>query len=172
MNANRSRRDPRWWLGAAMFAAATLGAAYYLDPREGHRRRRRLGRSARYALSSARGKVGHMIAGAPPSPADGRTLLDRVDSELFEDRSIPHGRFNLDVEGTTVVLRGQLDSAEQMAKIEAAVRRVPGVTGVRSFLHVPGTPAPNKAAALAASAEALHPAGWPREAPPDVDAER
>lgn len=164
-------RDPRWWLGAGMVAAASVGAAYYLDPNKGHRRRRRFARGARYAFMSARGKVGHMIAGAPPVPADGRMLLDRVDSELFEDRSIPHGRLSLDVEGTTVVLRGQIDTPEQMAKIEAAVARVPGVTGVRSFLHVPGTPAPNKQAALAASAEAVSPGGWPREAPPDVDSE-
>jgi hypothetical protein len=92
---------------------------------------------------------------------------------------VPHGRFNLEVEGTTAVLRGQLDTTEEMHRLEAAVGRVPGVTGVRSFLHVPGTAAPNKAAALAASAEAARPtawpagrqAGWPREAPPDVDSE-
>ena len=112
-----------------------------------------------------------MVAGRPPAPADGRTLLDRVESELFEDRAVPHGRFNLEVEGTTAVMRGQLDSTEQMHRLEAAVARVPGVTGVRSFLHVPGTPAPNKAAALAASATAPPPADWPREAPPDVDSE-
>lgn len=167
----RTARDPRWWLGAGFIVAASVGAAYYLDPKQGQRRRRRLVRSARYTLSSARGKAAHMIVREPLEPADGRMLLDRVESELFEDRSIPHGKFNLDVEGTTAVLRGQLDSADQMAKIEAAVARVPGVTGVRSFLHVPGTPAPNKAAALAASAEAAHPTGWPREAPPDGDSE-
>jgi BON domain-containing protein len=167
----RGSRDPRWWLGAGFIVAASFGAAYYLDPRRGHRRRRRLARSARYALTSARGKAGHLVVHEPMAPADGRMLLDRVESELFEDRSIPHGRFNLDVEGKTVVLRGQLDNAEQMAKLEAAVARVPGVSGVRSFLHVPGTPAPNKAAALAASAEAAHPTGWPREAPPDVDSQ-
>lgn len=167
----RRRRDPRWWLGAAMVVTASVGAAYYLDPQRGHRRRARLVRGARYTLHTVQGRTMHLIAGEPPAPAEGRTLLDRVESELFEDRSVPHGRFNLEVEGTTAVLRGQLDTPEQMRRLESAVARVPGVTGVRSFLHAPGTAAPNKAAALAASAEAAHPAGWPREAPPDVDSQ-
>jgi hypothetical protein len=41
-----------------------------------------------------------------------------------------------------------------MHRIEEAVRKVPGVTAVTSLLHMPGTPAPNKAEALAASKEA------------------
>ena len=168
----RTKNDPRWWLGAGMIVAASLGAAYYLDPRQGHRRRRRLVRGARYTLHTVRGKAAHLVAATPPAPADGRVLLDRVESELFEDRTIPHGKLNVEVEGTTVVLRGQIDNATQIAHVEAATARVPGVTGVRSFLHVPGTAAPNKVAALAASAEAEHPSGWPREAPPDVDSER
>jgi hypothetical protein len=53
-----------------------------------------------------------------------------------------------------VILRGQLDSGDEMHRIEEAVRKVPGVTAVTSLLHMPGTPAPNKAEALAASKEA------------------
>ena len=167
----RTRRDPRWWLGAGMVVAATLGAAYYLDARQGHRRRRRLIRSARYTFHTVRGKAAHLVTAEPPAPADGRDLLDRVESELFEDRTIPHGRFNVEVEGTTVVLRGQIDNSAQISHLEGATARVPGVTGVRSFLHVTGTAAPNKAAALAASAEAEHPTGWPHEAAPDAGTE-
>lgn len=166
-----TRRDPRWWFGAGMVVAASLGAAYYLDPSKGHRRRERLARGARYTLHTVRGRAAHLIARTPPAAVDGRTLLDRVESELFEDRSIPHGRFNLEVEGTTVVLRGQLDTVAQIERLQAAVGRVAGVSGVRSFLHTPGTAAPNKAPALAASAGAARPSGWPREAPPDVDSE-
>ncbi|MGH7764501.1 MAG: BON domain-containing protein [Candidatus Dormibacteraceae bacterium] len=61
---------------------------------------------------------------------------------------------SFEVEGTTVVLRGQLNTAADITRIEAAVLKIPGVGGVRNLLHITGTPAPNKAAALIASAEA------------------
>jgi hypothetical protein len=46
-----------------------------------------------------------------------------------------------------------------------------GVGAVKSFLHLPGTPAPNKTADLVASAEASSEERWPEEPPPDVDSE-
>jgi hypothetical protein len=184
-DARPGRPGARWWLGAGLVAAGTLAGAYLLDPIEGHARRtriaertghavrrtrKRIAREFRFVGKSLSGRVGHFIDHNPPEFVEGPTLLDRVESELFEDRSIPHGRFNLEVEGTTVILRGQLDSWMDITRIEAAVRKIPGVGGVRNLLHVPGTPAPNKAAALVASAEAAS-AGWPEEAPPDVDSE-
>ena len=159
----------RWWLGAAVVAAMSAVATYFLDPQNGKARRIRVGersghlartaerratRQARYAWHTLKGKVGHIATGERPDTAEDRTLLDRVESELFANRSIPHGRITLEVEGTTVILRGQIDSADEMHRIEQGVRKVPGVTGVTSLLHMPGTPAPNKAEALAASAEA------------------
>src|SRR5207244_783029 len=113
---------------------------------------RRLARESRYGFHTLVARARHLVGRERPEFADGRTLLDRVESELFRDRSIPHGRLNLEVEGTTVILRGQLDDGEEMFKVEQAVRKVPGVTAVNSLLHVPGTPAPNKADALAATA--------------------
>lgn len=169
---SKSAKDARWWVGAGLIAGATLGAAYFLDPRQGRHRRARFARGARYSFKTAAGRTWHAVASRAPAHLEDRSLLDRVESELFEDRSIPHGKFNLEVEGTTAVLRGQLDNPEDIARLVRAVGRVEGVGAVRSFLHVPGTPAPNKAAALAASAEAMHPAGWPREASPDADWER
>jgi len=77
-----------------------------------------------------------------------------VESELFKDPTMPRGHMNLEVEGLTVVLRGELESLEEMEKVEGAVSRIPGVLGVRSYLHLPGTPAPNKAASLSALAPA------------------
>jgi osmotically-inducible protein OsmY len=44
-----------------------------------------------------------------------------------------------------VTVRGQVDNAFQIANIEKAVLKVPGVVGVENLLHVDGTPAPNKA---------------------------
>jgi len=156
----------RMWIGAAVLAAGSVAATYFLDPdtgkarrirvveRSGHRVRitgRRLARESRYGFHTLLARARHLVARERPEVADGRTLLDRVESELFRDRSIPHGRLNLEVEGTTVVVRGQLDNADAMFKVEQAVRNVRGVTAVKSLLHLPGTRAPNKADALAAT---------------------
>ena len=159
----------RWWVGAAVLAAASAAAAYFFDPENGKARRiraversthiartaeHRARRQARYIEHTLRGRLRHLTAGDVPRYAEDRTLLDRVESELFADRSIPHGKITFEVEGTTVILRGELASAEEMRRIEAAVREIPGVSGVTSLFHMPGTPAPNKAEALAASTQA------------------
>jgi hypothetical protein len=159
----------RWWFGAAAVAAASAVAAYFLDPENGKARRiraveraghiartaeHRARRQARYFEHTLQGRLRHFTAGDLPRYAEDRTLLDRVESELFANRSIPHGKITFEVEGTTVILRGELDSAEEMERVEQAVRHIPGVTGVTSLFHMPGSPAPNKADALAASAKA------------------
>jgi hypothetical protein len=160
----------RWWLGAAVLAAASAVAAYFLDPQNGKARRIRvversshLARNAehrarsqaRYIGHTVRGRLEHLVGGdEEPRYAEDRTLLDRVESELFANRTIPRGRITFEVEGTEVILRGELDSPQEMKRVEDAVRQVPGVTAVTSLFHRPGTPAPNKAEALAASAKA------------------
>ena len=159
----------RWWFGAAVVAAVSAAAAYFLDPQNGRARRirvversghlartleHRATRQARYVSHTVRGKLEHAASGDTTRYAEDRTLLDRVESELFANRAIPHGKVTFEVEGTAVILRGQLDSADEMQRIEDAVGKIPGVTQVQSLFHLPGTPAPNKADALAASAEA------------------
>ena len=168
----------RWWIGAGIVAAGSAVVTYFFDPDNGKARRikvversghvarntsKRLVRETRYALHTVRARARRLIAPEQPEFADGSTLLDRVESEVFADRTIPHGRFNLEVEGTTVIIRGQLENGEEMYRIEQAVRRVPGVTEVKSLLHLPGTPAPNKAAALAASGRRKTKAAIPKE---------
>jgi BON domain len=180
------RGDARWWLSAAVIAGSAATVAYLLDPDGGRSRRtriaerashivrttgRRVARHMRYLSTSVIKRVRHRIVGAPQTYAEGRMLLDRVESELFTDPTIPHGAMNLEAEGTTVVLRGQLQSEEQIDRIETAVRRIPGVGNVKNLLHRPGTPAPNKLAALLASGEASAEERWPEEPPPDVDEE-
>lgn len=156
----------RWWVAGAVLAAGSMAVAYFFDPDKGKGRRievlersghvarttgRRLRREARYAFNTLRARTEHLLALSPQRYVYDGTLLDRVESELFVNRSIPRGRLTFEVEGTTVILRGQLDSDEEMRHVEEAVRKLPGVTAVTSFLHLPGTPAPNKAEALAAS---------------------
>lgn len=182
------RRLTRWprFATIAVTAAGAAAAGYFLDPDQGRGRRlrleasashvargfvRRLGRRVAYMRRSAHLRRLHLEHGFPPKPVDGRTLLDRVESELFTDPRIPHGRLSLEVEGSVVVIRGALDSAGDMRMVERAVRGIPGVYSVRSFLHVTGTPAPNKIAALEASSKALQYGGWPPEPPPDVDSQ-
>ena len=82
---------------------------------------------------------------AGPKPADDLTLRDRVESEVFRNPDLPKGRINFDVESSVVTVRGQVDNAYQIANVEKAVLKVPGVAGVENLLHVAGTPAPNKA---------------------------
>jgi len=49
-------------------------------------------------------------------------------------------------------LRGQVHDGAQMQAVQEAVASAPGVRMVESWLHLPGEPAPNKAASLRASA--------------------
>ncbi|HET7465312.1 MAG TPA: BON domain-containing protein [Candidatus Dormibacteraeota bacterium] len=180
------RADARWWLGAAAVAAAAAATVYWFDPASGRSRRARtaqqvghvaraararMAREIHYLCTTASGKALHHIAGDKPVALEGRALLDRVESELFTDPAIPHGALNFDVEGTTVVLRGQLPSQADIDRVKGAVKKVRGVAKVRSFLHLPGMPAPNKVSALLAGTAATRQDGWPEEPPPDVDSE-
>jgi osmotically-inducible protein OsmY len=81
---------------------------------------------------------------------DDLTVLDRVESEVFGRRGFPKDRINADVVDGRLTLRGQLDSEAQIREVADAAREVPGVLEVVVLLHLPGTPAPNKAAALEA----------------------
>lgn len=84
----------------------------------------------------------------PTRQADDRTLVDRVRSEALGRMPALGHRVSLDARDGVVTLRGQLDNAEEIEHLTKAVRRVPGVVGVESLLHLPGEAAPNKAAAL------------------------
>lgn len=85
-----------------------------------------------------------------PNPDD-VTLTDRVESELFRDPSVPKGSININSVNGRVELRGELSSQPQIDDLVSKVRRIPGVKDVHSYLHLPGTPAPNKASAIEAS---------------------
>jgi osmotically-inducible protein OsmY len=85
-----------------------------------------------------------------PSPDD-NTLRDRIESQAFNHHTAPKGEYNLNVQDGIAVLRGQLDSQEDIQTLIALVAEIPDVRGVESFLHTPGTPAPNKESAIEAS---------------------
>lgn len=148
----------------SILTGAIVGAAavYLFDPERGRARRAmladRVGAQLRrgwHATNQLRTRTSAGAAAFPqrmvqlrsmrPRPADDLTLRDRVESEVFRNADLPKGRINFDVESGVVTIRGQVDNAYQIAYVEKAVLKVPGVAGVENLLHVDGTPAPNKA---------------------------
>jgi hypothetical protein len=144
-------------------AIGGYAAAYFGDREQGRARRaeasrqleslkleatRAAQRSATVAADRASG-IRHRVTGPMNRDPDDLTLLDRVESEVFADPSIPKEKINLMVVDGKAVIRGQVEEP-QIGAIEAAVRKVVGVKEVENLLHPAGTPAPNKAAARAA----------------------
>jgi len=159
---------------AALLAAAFLhervtpqrlagaAAVYFFDPERGRARRAMVGdwagarlRRGWLAVNQISSRTSSSAAAFPqrmvqlrsmrPRPADDLTLRDRVESEVFRNSDLPKGQINFDVESGVVTIRGQVENAYQIAYVEKAVLKVPGVAGVENLLHVDGTPAPNKA---------------------------
>jgi BON domain len=142
-------------------AIAGAAAVYFFDPERGRARRAQLadwaGARARRGWQAANqlgARTSSSAAAFPqrmvqlrsmrPRPADDLTLRDRVESEVFRNADLPKGQINFDVEAGVVTIRGQVENAYQIANVEKAVLKVPGVAGVENLLHVDGTPAPNK----------------------------
>jgi BON domain len=157
--AGLQERSARERAALAAFALAA-GAAleFFLDPHSGKRRRhlvrdrtraalrrraRKVERQANYEAGKIVG-VAHAITHhehAPPE-LDDVSLVRKVESELFRDRTIPKGPISINADRGIVVLRGQLEDPQQMERIEREVRDVAGVRDVENLLHPPGTPAP------------------------------
>jgi hypothetical protein len=140
-------------------ALAGAVAVYFLDPERGEARRTkfvewsgaRLGR-ARRAFEQLRARTSSNAAPFPQrmvslrsgsGPVDDISLRDRVEREVFRNPELPRGRIDIDVSSGVVSIRGQVDNAFQIANVEKAVLKVPGVSGVENLLHVDGSPAPN-----------------------------
>jgi hypothetical protein len=143
-------------------AIAGAAAVYFFDPERGRARRAMLSdwvgarvRRGWRTVNEISARTGSSAAAFPqrmvqlrsmrPRPGDDLTLRDRVESEVFRNSDLPKGRINFDVESGVVTIRGQVENAYQIANVEKAVLKVPGVAGVENLLHVDGTPAPNKA---------------------------
>jgi osmotically-inducible protein OsmY len=148
--------------GIVVVPALLAGAAleYFLDPRSGRRRRHtardravavvrrrrhRLERQARYEAGKVVGlahQATKLASRAEPADLDDVSLAHKVETELFRDRTIPKARISINAERGIVVLRGQLDSDQEVRRVEEQVRGIPGVHDVENLLHLPGTPAP------------------------------
>ncbi len=130
---------------------------YLFDPRQGKRRRRvgsdwtrarlrrawrRGERAQRYAVSLVAGKAHAVLhtrdgSGEPPDDA---TLAHRVESIVFRDPHVPKGQISVNAERGVVHLRGEVPDRTLIDELVAKVRRVKGVRGVESRLHLPGEP--------------------------------
>lgn len=143
---------------AAPAMAAGVALEYFLDPRSGRRRRklvrdrvrRTVRRRARAVERQAHYEAGKVIGlrhtivhrhhGTPE--LDDVTLVRKVESELYRDRTIPKGQISINADRGIVVLRGELDDSQQIRHIENAARKICGVRDVENLLHKPGVPAP------------------------------
>lgn len=140
--------------------AAAGGAAMYLL---GSRRRRKEAvqrtsaaarhakdeavRKADYAAGEARGAAHEAREKvAPPGPKPDITdqdLAGKVETIVFRDERVPKGQINIDAAGGTVVLRGEVPSAEMRDELVQQADAIPEVARVENLLHLPGEPAPN-----------------------------
>jgi osmotically-inducible protein OsmY len=146
-----------------LLSAAAAVAAYFFDPRMGRTRRaqvssrlgglfrtaaRRTGDRAEYAAGRLEGlKHAGSKGDAPPSDV---ALKDKIESEVLSRGEYPKGRINVTVVDGVAELHGTCDTPDQMQELESEVRKVTGVLDVRSHLHLPKTPAPNKEDSLRA----------------------
>ncbi len=161
---------PRNRLAIAV-ATFSLGALimYFFDHASGRRRRalirdrfahvrrvltrdvrRAAGRRGRFVRGVALG-VRHDAAELIPhrhEQVDDDTLVARFRSEVLRRADVPSGDIHVDVYEGCVTLRGQLETDDDIRRVIDRTRRVVGVAGVRSYLHLPGTPPPNKAESL------------------------
>ena len=159
------RRIRRKIVRLAIVSGAGAAAAYFFDPDRGRARRaqardqadammrRRQAdaeRQAQHAANVAAGEAAEAQGAGVPRPVDDVEVVNVVRQALS----------GLDVDTTdvkvesvdgVVTVRGQVASRDAVTAVENAISGTPGVVEVQSFLHTPGTPAPNKAASLRAS---------------------
>jgi BON domain len=156
-----SKLDPLKVLGGAAVGAAAM---YVLDPDRGHRRRsmfrdrsrsvvrheyRQANRVVRNKLVDTENRIEGAVIRArgggrfhPESDVDLREHLRQVIANVdFSTKDV-----NIEAVRGVATLRGQVETGEQQERLITAVEKVPGVVTVRSYLHLPGDPAPNKEA--------------------------
>jgi hypothetical protein len=147
-----STRKPKWPLLFGGAAGAAL--VYFFEPGKGSQRRP----SVKVPLGPELGSkvVGTVKERVPfikpdnPNPDD-TTLRDRVESEVFSDTETSRASININVVDGIVEIRGEQPTQEAIDQLVARVQGIANVKGVHSYLHLPGTPAPNKESAIRAS---------------------
>ena len=149
---------------AAGSAAGGMALAYLCDPDRGRSRRarladqasaalrrgrRRAGRRARYGKGQLVGAAREAVGAGRLSPVDDIDIAQGI-KQRFARLDIPTADVKIDVVAGTATLRGQLGDEDQIGQAQDEAVKVPGVRAAKSFLHLPGEPAPNKATSLSA----------------------
>ncbi len=152
---------------AVVVGAVGAAVGYFFDPDRGRGRRirtkdqvaakvrrgrRRAEAKANYAQGRLEGAEAEAQGFGTPEPVDDVMLAQEVKAALS---SLPFPTQDVTVEAVSgaVTLRGQVASDDEINQVQAAVGDVPGVQEVTSHLHLPDTPAPNKADAQAAGGD-------------------
>ena len=158
------KRLRRKVLRLAIVSGAGAAAAYFFDPERGVARRKQAkdqaeamlrrrqadaDRQAQHAANVAQGQAAEAQGGGVPRPVDDVEVVNLVRQALA---GLDADTTNVTVESVdgVVTVRGEIASRDAQAAVEQAISATPGVIEVQSFLHTPGTPAPNKAASLRA----------------------
>lgn len=149
----------------AVVSGTGAATAYFFDPELGRGRRaqtrdqaqaflrRRQEEAARKAQHVANVALGEMIeaeGGGVPRPVDDVEVV-RVVEQALAGAGVEAPDVVVEAVDRVVTLRGQVPSRDTKRAVEQVASAAPGVIEVQSFLHTPGTPAPNKAASLRAS---------------------
>lgn len=157
----------RLWMFVRTVVVGTIGAAlaFFFDPDRGRSRRaramdqaaavarragREMSRRARYLAGRTRGLTLRARGAGRPSPQDDLQVAEQIRQRLAE-LNLSTADVTVEVVEGVVQLRGQVATEEEQRIVEEQASHAPGVREVRSYLHLPGTPAPNKASALRAS---------------------
>jgi osmotically-inducible protein OsmY len=154
-------RKTRLLIGVAIGA----GGQYLLDPQLGKRRRARLrdqatarirrarrdaARRASYQRGQRAGEMARATGKGAFHPVSDQQVAEHL-HEILARLEFPTFDVTVEVSDGIATLRGQVADDMQRFRIIEAVRPQPGVESVTSWLHLPGEPAPNKAAAYRAS---------------------
>jgi uncharacterized protein (DUF2267 family) len=142
--------------------ALTIGVVA-LETVVGRRLSRRLARAVTRAAHYQSGRLAglrYRLSGRHPDPSvRDRVLADRVRSMLGDlEHRLDIPRVHVQVEDHEVLLHGDVGSDEQVEAIVDATRKVPGVLGVTSHLHVgllPGDTRPSESTGHPAPSAAL-----------------
>ncbi|MGH2698535.1 MAG: BON domain-containing protein [Actinomycetota bacterium] len=153
----RNREPKRTGRKLILTGGAVALGAYLFDPRLGRTRRaklkdqitgvvRRGTREAQRRAEYARGQAqGLRHVGKTDSPPENDPALTaKVESEVLSRWKYPKGQISINSVAGVVELRGVCESEDQIDDLEQEVRKVTGVVDVHNYLHLPGTPAPNK----------------------------
>lgn len=171
MNLKWARRTPantRWaTISATAVIAGAVGAAiggvlaYFADPDRGRARRARardrlvasknktkrdLDQQAHYMEGRLEGYVARATGHGRMHPIDDHVVKQGIE-QAFARTGVDVSRVVVDVADGVAGLRGQVGTTGDLDRLIRATARVPGVKHVQDWLHLPGEPAPNKAAA-------------------------